>query len=108
MTNTPRIDFSFFNSRYVLVYFSILHLRYHAGLVTDEMLSLPKTPYIVVGILEALGAVSGMAAGGDFFLSFYLSISIYLYPSLPRQCSFPWPTLYDFQLVGIISDTASA
>lgn len=48
---------------YVLVYFSILHLRYHAGLVTDEMLSLPKTPYIVVGILEALGAVSGMAAG---------------------------------------------
>ncbi|KAL1808689.1 hypothetical protein ACET3Z_025679 [Daucus carota] len=48
---------------YVLVYFSILHLRYHAGLVTDEMLSLPKTPYIFVGILEALGAVSGMAAG---------------------------------------------
>lgn len=48
---------------YVLVYFSILYFRYHAGFVTDEMLSLPKTPYIAVGILEALGAVSGMAAG---------------------------------------------
>lgn len=48
---------------YVLVYFSILYLRYHGGLVTDEMLSLPKTPYLAVGFLEALGAVSGMAAG---------------------------------------------
>ncbi|KAK3032384.1 hypothetical protein RJ639_037102, partial [Escallonia herrerae] len=49
--------------RYVVVYFSILYLRYHAGLVTDEMLSLPKTPYLAVGLLEALGAVCGMAAG---------------------------------------------
>ncbi|KAA8550017.1 hypothetical protein F0562_001701 [Nyssa sinensis] len=48
---------------YVFVYFSILHLRYHAGIVTDEMLSLPKAPYIAVGLLEALGAASGMAAG---------------------------------------------
>ncbi|KMZ55925.1 CRT (chloroquine-resistance transporter)-like transporter 2 [Zostera marina] len=48
---------------YVVVYFSILYWRYHAGIVTDEMLSLPKTPYVVVGLLEALGAASGMAAG---------------------------------------------
>ncbi|GFY94284.1 CRT (chloroquine-resistance transporter)-like transporter 3 [Actinidia rufa] len=48
---------------YVLVYFSILYLRYHAGIVTDEMLSLPKAPYLAVGLLEALGAASGMAAG---------------------------------------------
>ncbi|GMH05630.1 hypothetical protein Nepgr_007470 [Nepenthes gracilis] len=47
---------------YVLVYFSILYLRHHAGLITDEMLSLPKTPFLVVGFLEALGAASGMAA----------------------------------------------
>ncbi|XVF69509.1 hypothetical protein PTKIN_Ptkin11bG0087400 [Pterospermum kingtungense] len=48
---------------YVLVYFSILYLRYHAGIVTDEMLSMPKAPFIAVGLLEALGAVTGMAAG---------------------------------------------
>lgn len=48
-----------------MVYFSILYWRYHAGIVTDEMLSLPKTPYVVVGLLEALGAASGMAAGGS-------------------------------------------
>ncbi|KAI0519946.1 hypothetical protein KFK09_007409 [Dendrobium nobile] len=49
---------------YVVVYFSILYGRYHAGIVTDEMLSLPKIPFMVVGLLEALGAASGMAAGG--------------------------------------------
>ncbi|XP_072984471.1 protein CLT1, chloroplastic-like isoform X1 [Typha latifolia] len=48
---------------YVVVYFSILYIRYHAGIVTREMLSLPKTPFLAVGLLEALGAVSGMAAG---------------------------------------------
>ncbi|PKU75825.1 protein CLT1, chloroplastic [Dendrobium catenatum] len=48
---------------YVVVYFSILYGRYHAGIVTDEMLSLPKIPFMVVGLLEALGAASGMAAG---------------------------------------------
>ncbi|KAJ8560423.1 hypothetical protein K7X08_022283 [Anisodus acutangulus] len=48
---------------YVLVYFSILYLRYHDGKVTDEMLSLPKFPFVAVGLLEALAAASGMAAG---------------------------------------------
>ncbi|KAJ6840601.1 protein CLT3, chloroplastic-like [Iris pallida] len=48
---------------YVVVYFSVLYFRYHAGIVTDEMLSLPKTPFLAVGLLEALGAASGMAAG---------------------------------------------
>ncbi|KAL4283360.1 hypothetical protein GQ457_16G006970 [Hibiscus cannabinus] len=48
---------------YVLVYFSVLYLRYHAGIVTDEMLSLPKGPFLAVGLLEALGAATGMAAG---------------------------------------------
>lgn len=49
---------------YVVVYFSILYCRYQAGIVTEEMLSLPKTPFLAVGLLEALGAASGMAAGG--------------------------------------------
>ncbi|KAJ4977618.1 hypothetical protein NE237_008398 [Protea cynaroides] len=48
---------------YVLVYFSVLYVRYRAGIVTDEMLSLPKTPFLLVGLLEALAAASGMAAG---------------------------------------------
>ncbi|CAI9785778.1 unnamed protein product [Fraxinus pennsylvanica] len=48
---------------YVIVYFSILYLRYQAGKVTDEMLSLPKFPLIAVGLFEALAAASGMAAG---------------------------------------------
>ncbi|KAF9592236.1 hypothetical protein IFM89_012812 [Coptis chinensis] len=48
---------------YVLVYFSILYFRYHAGIVTDEMLSMPKAPFLAVGLLEALAAASGMAAG---------------------------------------------
>ncbi|KAL1082374.1 hypothetical protein V6Z11_D09G129500, partial [Gossypium hirsutum] len=48
---------------YVLVYFSVLYLRYHAGIVTDEMLSMPKAPFLAVGLLEALGAATGMAAG---------------------------------------------
>ncbi|KAM6596006.1 hypothetical protein CsatA_006530 [Cannabis sativa] len=48
---------------YVIVYFSILYIRYHAGIVTDEMLSMPKAPFLAVGLLEALGAATGMAAG---------------------------------------------
>ncbi|MCD9559097.1 hypothetical protein HAX54_016829 [Datura stramonium] len=48
---------------YVLIYFSILYVRYRTGKVTDEMLSLPKIPFVAVGLLEALAAASGMAAG---------------------------------------------
>uniref|UniRef100_A0A804QWK2 Uncharacterized protein n=1 Tax=Zea mays TaxID=4577 RepID=A0A804QWK2_MAIZE len=48
---------------YVVVYFSILYLRYQAGIVTDEMLSLPQKPFLVVGLLEAFAAAAGMAAG---------------------------------------------
>ncbi|KAE8732375.1 phenylalanine N-monooxygenase-like [Hibiscus syriacus] len=48
---------------YVVVYFSVMHLRYHAGIVTDEMLSMPKAPFLGVGLLEALATVTGMAAG---------------------------------------------
>ncbi|XP_015973406.1 protein CLT1, chloroplastic isoform X1 [Arachis duranensis] len=47
---------------YVIVYFSIMHIRQHAGIVTEEMLSMPKAPYVLIGILEALAAATGMAA----------------------------------------------
>lgn len=65
-----------FLSRYVIVYSSILFLRYHAGKVTNEMLSLPKTPFLAVGLLEALGAASGMAAGGNGYLQLMLFVSL--------------------------------
>jgi len=50
------------------VYFGILYIRHRAGIVTDEMLDAPKAPFVVVGLLEALAAVTGMAAGGNFAL----------------------------------------
>uniref|UniRef100_N1R4X0 Uncharacterized protein n=1 Tax=Aegilops tauschii TaxID=37682 RepID=N1R4X0_AEGTA len=34
-----------------------------AGHVTDEMLSLPQKPFILIGLLEALAAAAGMSAG---------------------------------------------
>jgi hypothetical protein len=43
-----------------------LYLRYQAGIVTDEMLSLPQKPFLAVGLFEALAAATGMAAGGNF------------------------------------------
>uniref|UniRef100_A0A0E0CD46 Uncharacterized protein n=1 Tax=Oryza meridionalis TaxID=40149 RepID=A0A0E0CD46_9ORYZ len=64
----PLRDYPFFLAQlatfgYVVVYFSILYLRHQAGIVTDEMLSLPQKPFLAVGLLEALSAASGMAAG---------------------------------------------
>ncbi|KAG2621075.1 protein CLT2, chloroplastic-like [Panicum virgatum] len=48
---------------YVAVYFSILYARYRAGVVTRDMLALPKSRFVAIGLLEALGVASGMAAG---------------------------------------------
>ncbi|QCE01577.1 Chloroquine-resistance transporter-like [Vigna unguiculata] len=48
---------------YIIVYFGILYIRHHAGIVTDEMLNAPKAPFIGIGLLEALAAATGMAAG---------------------------------------------
>ncbi|ESQ41186.1 hypothetical protein EUTSA_v10015653mg [Eutrema salsugineum] len=50
---------------YVAVYYSILYFRYRAGTVTDAMLSVPKTPFFIVGVLEALAAAAGMAAAAN-------------------------------------------
>ncbi|KZV55805.1 crt1 [Dorcoceras hygrometricum] len=48
---------------FVAVYFPLLYLRYKGGLVTDEMLSIPKAPFIAMGFLESVSLVSGMYAG---------------------------------------------
>lgn len=38
-------------------------MRYRAGIVTDEMLALPKWRFMAIGVLEALGVATGMSAG---------------------------------------------
>lgn len=63
----PMKEYPFFLAQlttfgYVVVYFSILYFRYHAGIVTDEMLAFPKLHFVVIGALEALGVASGMTA----------------------------------------------
>ncbi|AQL09032.1 Protein CLT2 chloroplastic [Zea mays] len=62
MKNYPFFLAQFATFGYVLVYFSILFIRFRAGIVTREMLALPKPQFMLIGLLEALGAASGMAA----------------------------------------------
>lgn len=51
--------------RYVAVYFTILYVRYRVGIVTMGMLGVPKSQFMAIGLLEALGVAAGMAAGGN-------------------------------------------
>jgi len=51
-------------NRYVAIYFSILFIRHRAGIVTDEMLAIPKMRFVLIGFLEALGVAAGMSAAG--------------------------------------------
>ncbi|KAL6645040.1 hypothetical protein ACP70R_016648 [Stipagrostis hirtigluma subsp. patula] len=62
MRNYPFFLAQFTTFGYVLVYFSVLFVRYRAGIVTREMLALPKSRFVLIGLLEALGVASGMAA----------------------------------------------
>ncbi|PIN19716.1 putative integral membrane protein [Handroanthus impetiginosus] len=64
----PMKEFPFFLAQlttfgYVAIYFSVLYMRYRAGIATDEMLAYPKSRFIIIGLLEALGVVSGMYSG---------------------------------------------
>lgn len=54
----------FLKYRYVAIYFTILYVRYRAGIVTDAMMTIPKSPFVMIGILEALGVAAGMSSGG--------------------------------------------
>ncbi|XP_002969295.2 protein CLT2, chloroplastic [Selaginella moellendorffii] len=67
MALIPLREYPFFLAQvntfgYVLVYSSILLARYRSGAVTAKMLALPKSWFIVLGALEALGLATGMAA----------------------------------------------
>ncbi|XP_065857426.1 protein CLT2, chloroplastic isoform X2 [Euphorbia lathyris] len=81
---------------YVVIYLSILYGRYRAGIVINEMIAIPKSPFIVIGMLEALGVVTGMSAAAmlpgpaipilnQTFLVFQLTFSAIL---LGRRYSF--------------------
>ncbi|KAK9096849.1 hypothetical protein Sjap_022346 [Stephania japonica] len=64
----PMKEYPFFLAQvttfgYVVIYFSILLMRYFSGIVNDEMLAIPKSRFIVIGILEALGVAAGMSSG---------------------------------------------
>ncbi|KAI3725620.1 hypothetical protein L1987_65411 [Smallanthus sonchifolius] len=66
----PMKEYPFFLAQvntfgYVVIYFSILYMRHHAGIVTNEMISLPKWRFAVIGMLEALGVVSGMYSAAN-------------------------------------------
>ncbi|XP_048226762.1 protein CLT2, chloroplastic isoform X2 [Ricinus communis] len=62
MKRYPFFLAQFITFGYVVIYFSILYVRYRAGIVTNEMISIPKLRFVAIGILEALGVATGMAA----------------------------------------------
>ncbi|BBN17621.1 hypothetical protein MPTK1_7g15820 [Marchantia polymorpha subsp. ruderalis] len=67
MALVPMNQYPFFLAQfttfgYVLVYFSILYFRFRAGIVTKEMLNLPKGQFVAMGALEALGIATNMSA----------------------------------------------
>ncbi|KAL4288760.1 hypothetical protein HN51_057151 [Arachis hypogaea] len=67
----PMKDYPFFLAQfttfgYVVVYFSILYIRDRAGIVSDEMLAIPKLRFLAIGFLEALGVATGMFAAGTY------------------------------------------
>ncbi|KAG0600231.1 hypothetical protein M758_11G017600 [Ceratodon purpureus] len=47
---------------YVLAYSSILLMRYRAGIVTKEMLAIPKGKFVLIGALDSLGLAMGMVS----------------------------------------------
>ncbi|KAK4489969.1 hypothetical protein RD792_000623 [Penstemon davidsonii] len=64
----PMKDYPFFLAQfnsfvYVAVYFSVLHVRHRAGITTDEMLAIPKTPFVMIGFLESVAIIFGMYSG---------------------------------------------
>ena len=70
MALVPLKDYPFFLAQaltfgYVIVYSVFLLIRYQSGIVTREMLELPKLPFITLGALEALGLAAGMAAAAN-------------------------------------------
>lgn len=53
---------------YVFIYFTILYTRRRLGIVTNEMMAVPKWRFAIIGFLEAIGVATGMAAAGIPFI----------------------------------------
>lgn len=92
MALVPLKEYPFFLAQlttfgYVLVYFSILAIRYKAGIVTDEMLAVRKVRFAIMGGLEAMALASGMAAAA-VLPGALLSILTQVY--LLWQLAFSW------------------
>ena len=45
--------------RYVIVYFTLLNFRKQKGVVTKEMLEVPKKQFLGIGLIEALSSITG-------------------------------------------------
>ena len=45
--------------RYVIVYFTLLNFRKQKGIVTKEMLEVPKKQFLGIGLIEALSSITG-------------------------------------------------
>ena len=54
----------FQNSAYLLTYWLFLHLRRKSGKVTEEMLSLDKTPFVIIGFCESMSQLLFMYGAG--------------------------------------------
>ncbi|XP_057773318.1 protein CLT2, chloroplastic-like [Salvia miltiorrhiza] len=64
----PMKDYPFFLAQLncfalVVVFFWVLYVRYHVGVTTNEMLAVPKSPFVAIGFLEFLSSICGMYAG---------------------------------------------
>ncbi|OIT40625.1 protein clt2, chloroplastic [Nicotiana attenuata] len=90
----PMKEYPFFLAQvttfgYLAIYLSILYARYRAGIVTNEMVAYPKSRFLLIGFLEALGVISGMYAGAmlpgpaipilnQTFLVWQLALSVFI------------------------------
>ncbi|KAM3342333.1 protein CLT2, chloroplastic isoform X2 [Capsicum galapagoense] len=90
----PMKEYPFFLAQvttfgYLAIYLSILYARYRAGIVTKEMVAYPKSRFLLIGLLEALGVVCGMYAGAvlpgpaipilsQTFLVWQLTLSVFI------------------------------
>ncbi|KAK6940267.1 Chloroquine-resistance transporter-like [Dillenia turbinata] len=84
---------------YVAIYFSILYARFQAGVVTKEMLAIPKSRFAIIGMLEALGVATGMASGVHFL---YLFTAMLPGPAIPilNQTFLVWQLIFSTLLLG--------
>ncbi|THG07280.1 hypothetical protein TEA_001870 [Camellia sinensis var. sinensis] len=68
----PRLGFDAANTA------QVMELLYRAGIVTDEMMAIPKSPFIVIGILEALGVAAGMSSGEHSLWNVFTTLQWFL------------------------------